>query len=219
MTSPSPSDLARMEAPKTARGYQEAAPRAPEAGLDLVELFRGCDEIELEIGFGRGQFLIQRRAAAPNAGLLGIEIKSKWSFLVAQRIAKLALPNLHAFYGDARTILPTLRPDASIARVIMCFPDPWWKKRHAERRMMDVGLLDQFARLLRDGGEVFVQTDVEERAQEYIARLSAHPDFELATASGLIDENPYGAQSNRETRAIADGLPIYRVLARRKPRS
>jgi len=188
----------------------------PEEGLDLLEVFPGCTEIEIEIGFGRGQFLIQRRAADPALGLLGIEIKSKWAYLVAEKLERLRLPHVRALCGDARLLLPLVRPAGSVARVVMCFPDPWWKKRHAERRLMDEPLLDAISRVLRPAGELFVQTDVEERAQQYLERLAAHPAFERVTPSGFIDDNPYRAQSNRETRAIADGLPIYRVLVRKK---
>jgi tRNA (guanine-N7-)-methyltransferase len=202
--------------PKTARAYFEAAPRIPEAGLDLLEVFAGCSAIEIEIGFGRGQFLIQRRAAAPDIGLLGIEIKSKWAYLVADKCARLSLPRMRVLGGDARVILPALRPLASVRRVVMCFPDPWWKKRHAERRLMDEPLLDAIARLLAPGGELFIQTDVEERAAQYLERLDAHPAFERATETGFIADNPFGAQSNRETRAIRDGLPVYRLLMRKR---
>jgi tRNA (guanine-N7-)-methyltransferase len=76
-------------------------------------------------------------------------------------------------------------------------------------------LLDELARLLRTGGELFVQTDVELRARECAAQLAAHPAFELR-GSGRLDHNPYGAVSNRERRAIEDGLPIHRVLAFRR---
>jgi tRNA (guanine-N7-)-methyltransferase len=199
----------------TARAYQEAAPRMPEAGLDLLEVFPGCPEIEIEIGFGRGQFLIQRRAAAPEAGLFGIEIRAKHAYLVADKCARLKLPNVKIVGGDARLVLPQLRPASSVARVVMCFPDPWWKARHAERRLMDEPLLQAIARVLRPGGELFVQTDVEERAEQYLERISACSEFQRVTETGYVAENPYGAQSNRESRAIEDGLPIYRLLFRR----
>jgi tRNA (guanine-N7-)-methyltransferase len=199
----------------TARAYQEAAPRMPEEGLDLLEVFPGCADIEVEIGFGRGQFLVQRRHAAPQAGLLGIEIRAKHAYLVADKCARLALPNVRILGGDARLLLPQLRPAGSVARVVMCFPDPWWKARHAERRLMDEPLLNAIATVLRPAGELFVQTDVEERAEQYLERISACAAFQRATATGYIDENPYGAQSNRESRAIEDGLPIYRLLFRK----
>ena len=98
----------------------------------------------------------------------------------------------------------------------MNFPDPWWKKRHAKRRVLSDELLAELARLLRPGGELFVQTDVEDRAAEYVAALRAQGAFHLAGEGGFVSENPYRARSNREKRALADGLPIYRVLAHRR---
>lgn len=213
-----PTDSARKPNPPkgprlpTARAYQEAAPRMPEAGLDLLEVFPGCAEIEVEIGFGRGQFLLQRREAAPKAGLLGIEIRAKHAYLVADKCARLKLANVRILGGDARIVLPQLRPEGCVARVVMCFPDPWWKARHAERRLMDEPLLQAIARMLRPQGELFIQTDVEERAEQFLAAVTASGLFERTTETGYIDENPYGARSNRESRAIEDGLPIYRLL-------
>jgi tRNA (guanine-N7-)-methyltransferase len=198
--------------------YDQLAPRAPEDGLDLFELFPEGAEIEMEIGFGRGMFLIERAAAAPNSYLLGIEIKNKWAYKVAQRCKRLGLDRVRPMAGDARLALPGLKPDASLARVFLHFPDPWWKKRHAKRRLMGEELLDRFARLLRDGGELYVQTDVQERADAYAEQLAAHPDFVLGGQDGYLDHNPYGARSNREKRADEDGLPVFRVLAIRRPR-
>jgi tRNA (guanine-N7-)-methyltransferase len=206
---------ANARAAEIARRYREEAPRAPEGALDLFELFPENAEIEMEIGFGRGQFLIQRSAAAPDAHLLGLEIKKKLAYQVAQRCARLALARVCVMSGDIRTVLPNVGPDAALARVFMHFPDPWWKKRHAKRRLFGDELIGQVARLLRPGGELFVQTDVEERALEGLEQLREHAAFELPDG-GLIDENPYGARSNREQRAIEDGLPVYRVLARRR---
>jgi tRNA (guanine-N7-)-methyltransferase len=198
-----------------AHRYQSLAPRAPEQSFDLLDIFPPNAEIELEIGFGRGLFLIERAASAPTHYLWGIEIKKKLAYQVAQRCQELALTRVKVMAGDVRAVLTYAHPDAILARVFMHFPDPWWKKRHAKRRLVGPEVLDQLARLLRPGGELFFQTDVEERVQEALAELIAHPDFRLE-GDGLIPTNPYGARSNRERRAIADGLPIYRVLAFRR---
>ena len=99
----------------------------------------------------------------------------------------------------------------------MHFPDPWWKKRHQKRLVMGDVLLDHVARLLLPGGELFVQTDVEERADQYEAMISEHGRFEPfgdVTGSARLAENPYGARSPREHRAIADGIPIHRLRFR-----
>jgi tRNA (guanine-N7-)-methyltransferase len=198
------------------RRYRELTPRAPEGPFDLFELSAVNGEIEMEIGFGRGLFLLQRAEAAPSSHLLGIEIKQKLVYRVEQRRQRLGLERVRVMAGDVRTVLPRAQPDGAIARVFVNFPDPWWKKRHAKRRVLAEPVLAQIARLLRPGGELFVQTDVEERAADCAAQLAEHPAFELPDGPFVAD-NPYGARSNREQRAIEDGVPIYRILARRRP--
>jgi tRNA (guanine-N7-)-methyltransferase len=106
-------------------------------------------------------------------------------------------------------------PDGGVERVFIHFPDPWWKRRHAKRMVLRDTLLDQIARLLVAGGELYLQTDVEVRAFEYLDLVRAHAAFTLEGATGLVAENPYLARSNREVRADQDGLPVYRILARR----
>jgi tRNA (guanine-N7-)-methyltransferase len=145
--------------------------------------------------------------------LLGIEIKSKWAYLVSQRAA--GLPRVRVFAADAREFLPRLRPAHSLARVFVHFPDPWWKKRHVKRRLGGQESLDSIANLLAPGGELFIQTDVEERAQDFVRDLRAHEAFELPAQTYIVD-HAFGARSNREKRAIADGLPVYRISALRR---
>jgi tRNA (guanine-N7-)-methyltransferase len=147
--------------------------------------------------------------------VVGLEIKSKLACQLFERVQGLGLPRITVLTGDVRIVLPNVRPDASLARAFMHFPDPWWKKRHEKRRVISEEVLDQLARLLRPGGEFFMQTDVEERAAEASAQLAEHPGFELS-GSGYVDHNPYGARSNRERRAIEDGVPIYRLVAHRR---
>lgn len=190
------------------------ADRPPDGPVDLRTLVAGEGdlELELEIGFGRGRFLLERARAVPASRILGLEIKSKLAYHVQQRILREPLPNAHAYATDARELLARSGPDESVARAFLHFPDPWWKKRHAKRRVIDAGMTASLARLLRVGGELFVQTDVEERADEMAAELEREPRF-VVTRGG---DNPYGARSNREVRAEEDGLPIYRVRGTRR---
>lgn len=194
--------------------YELMARHAPEGPVDLGLLLPGDGELELEIGFGRGRFLLERAQAAPGSRIVGIEIKPKWAHLVEERRVRLGLTNVVALCGDARTVLPRVVPDGSIERVFVHFPDPWWKKRHARRRVVDEGLLAQLARLMKKDGALFLQTDVEERAVAMAERVAEAPGF--VVRPGFTHENPYGARSNREVRAEQDGLPIYRVHATRE---
>ena len=95
------------------------------------------------------------------------------------------------------------------------FPDPWWKKRHDKRRVIGEALLAELLRLMKPGGELFIQTDVQHRAEQYVAQLRETAGFTLASHSGYVEANPFDARSNREKRAIEDGLPVWRVLATR----
>jgi tRNA (guanine-N7-)-methyltransferase len=202
------------------RGPYAHAPRLPEGDeVDLRSLGTGS-WIELEIGPGpKAGFLVERAQAAPEALLVGIEIRRKWATVGDERLAKIgARARARVFCEDARLALPRLRPDASVRRVFLHFPDPWWKKRHQKRLVMGDAFLEQIARLLEPGGELFIQTDVEERAELYANMVAAHHAFVPAgdaEGSPTLAENPYDARSPREHRAIADGLPVYRMRWRR----
>jgi tRNA (guanine-N7-)-methyltransferase len=202
-------DVPTAEQPDPHR-YRALAPEPPEGALDLATLLPGEGELELEIGFGHGHFLYERAVARPDVRLVGLEIKRKWAYLVAQRCARRGLRNVTVWAADARETLPRITT-GSVSRLFMSFPDPWWKKRHLKRSLVGAALLDEIARILRPGGEFFLQTDVEDRASMHLEALSTDARFE----AGYLAENPYQARSNRELRAAEDGLPVYRTLARR----
>lgn len=196
--------------------YDERAPAPPEGPVDLPALIPGEGPLELDIGIGRGRSLLERARAAPDSRVLGLEIKAKWAFKVEERRIREGLTNARVLRADAKELLARSGPDACLARAFLHFPDPWWKKRHAKRRVMGPALLDDLARLLAPGGELFIQTDVEERADELAALIGGHEAFAPAGDRLAIDTNPFGARSNREVRAEEDGLPVYRLLARRR---
>lgn len=208
--------MAESSATPPPKDYTEIAPKPPEGDFELAYFGAQWSEIEIEIGFGRGMFLIQRAERVPGHLVLGFEVKKKWAFLVDERCKKRGLTGAKPMFADAREVLPRIKTSGQVARMFMHFPDPWWKKRHGKRRLVGAELLDEAARLLRPGGEFFVQTDVEERALVHVEAVREHPEFELEGDGRLTADNPYGAVSNREKRAVEDGLPIYRVVARRK---
>ncbi len=204
----SDSDLRRL--------YREQAPSAPEGRFSLREVTAAQGPIELDIGFGRGMSLFERAAVAPKSHIVGIEVKTKLAYKVAERLRKRGIANVTVFCGDAREILKRAEPGGSVDRVSLHFPDPWWKKRHDKRRVIGEALLSELARLMAPGGELFIQTDVEDRAEQYVAQLRAAEAFELLSKSGYVKDNPLEARSNREKRALEDGLPIWRIAAKRR---
>ncbi|HJL20266.1 MAG TPA: tRNA (guanosine(46)-N7)-methyltransferase TrmB [Sandaracinaceae bacterium LLY-WYZ-13_1] len=197
--------------------YEELAPSPPEGEVDLDALIEGDGPLELDVGFGRGRSLLERAEAHPEARVVGVELKAKWATKVAERVEGRGLTNARALRADVRELLARSGPDGCLRRVYVHFPDPWWKKRHAKRRVVTDAFLDLLARLMAPGGELLVQTDVDDRADDYESVLDAHPAFEPARPEGYrVEDNPFGARSNREVRAEEDGLPIYRLLARRR---
>ncbi len=192
------------------------APRLPTEGpIDLCALVGSSAPVELEIGSGRGWFLVERVELDPACRILGLEIKRKWATIVDDRLKKRGhAARARVFAEDARLVLPRVQP-ASLSTVYIHFPDPWWKKRHHKRMVLSTPLLEPLARALTPQGTLFLQTDVEERAAHYEALLDASPLFEAAGSSARIEDHDFGARSPRERRAIADGLPVYRLLYRR----
>jgi len=192
------------------------APRLPESQeVDPDALVRPGWPLELEIGPGRGGFLFERLAAVPELCMLGFEVRRKWATIVDNKLKAQGWESrARVFSEDARSALPRL-PAACLTRVYIHFPDPWWKKRHAKRLVVSGPLLPEVVRVLVPGGELFVQTDVEERALEYEAALGATSGLSVGPGGARLAENPFLARSPRERRAIADGLPIHRLLYRK----
>lgn len=198
--------------PKPVR-YDDA-PRLPDdADIDPRTLLAAGERpVEIEIGPGRGAFLIDRLAARPDVHLLGLEVRRKWAAIVDGRLhARGLAPRGRVFAEDARDALRRFR-SRTVSRVFLHFPDPWWKKRHAKRRVVTADLMDEIARLLASGGELFYQSDVVDRASDF--ELLASERFVPWDETATVGENPYGALSNRERRANADGLPVVRLRYR-----
>lgn len=214
--------LAGIAASKRKPCPYDDAPRLPEGEHVDLRTIVAAEEVELEIGPGpKAGFLCERALAAPRSGLVGLEIRKKWAAVGDARLGKLGhASRARVFCEDARLALPRIGPDGSVARVYLHFPDPWWKKRHNKRLVMGDVFLAEVARLLQPAGELYVQTDVEERAELYERVVTAHGAFEPAgdaAGSSRVAENPYGARSPREHRAVADGLPVHRMKWTRRP--
>jgi tRNA (guanine-N7-)-methyltransferase len=179
-------------------------------------LVEGTEGVELEIGPGRGWFMIERLAAVPQVAMIGLEIRRKWATIVDDRLRARGLgQRARVFAEDAKSALDRFAP-ATLSAAFIHFPDPWWKKRHQKRRVVTPALLEELARVIRPGGELFLQTDVADRAIDFERLVAAVPAFQPWQATGpRVDDNPYQARSPRERRAIEDGLPVVRLRYRR----
>jgi tRNA (guanine-N7-)-methyltransferase len=201
--------------PKKVSPYVDA-PRLPEGdSVDLRALLGAPGNVELEVGPGHGGFILERLGTDPEVRIVGLEVRRKWATLVDRQIAARGLSSRgRVFAGDARAELPRL-VSGSLSRIYVHFPDPWWKKRHHKRLVVAPAFVEQAARLLQPGGDVFIQTDVPERAEHYEQLFLSHSAFEPWGETCRVEDPLFGARSPRERRALADGLPFSRLRFRR----
>ena len=127
--------------------------------LDAAALFGDARDLNLEIGFGNGDSLVQMAAAAPQAGYIGIEVHRPGVGHAMLAAAAAGIDNLRLIRHDAVAILRDHVADGTLARVQIYFPDPWPKARHHKRRIVQQPFTDLVWRKLRAGGEIHCATD------------------------------------------------------------
>ena len=174
-------------------------------------------ELELEIGCADAQFLFERAAQDPARHYVGLEIREDLVKLVNRRAGALGAP-VHAVFCQAQLHMTEVFAPASVDRVYINFPDPWFKRRHHDRRMVDAALADGIARVGRPGGEVFVQSDVWDIALDAMATFERDERFVNLAGDWTFWRagNPYGVRSWREQNAEDTGLAIWRILYHRR---
>lgn len=167
-------------------------------------------EVELEVGCADAQFLFERAALHPNRMYIGLEIREDLVNLVNRRALTEGVP-VCAVFCHAQLHLQTVLGAAKVRRAFINFPDPWFKRRHRDRRMVDDQLATALAHVVVPGGELFVQTDVWEIALD--AMSAFEPRFTNAAGEWTFwrSGNPYGVRSWREQHAEEHGLPIWRI--------
>lgn len=172
--------------------------------------------VEIEIGCAEAQFLFERAAVEPGRSYVGLEIRQDLVALVNRRARDTGAP-VHAVFCQAQLHLTEIFPGGSIDRVYINFPDPWFKRRHQKRRMVDPMLADAIAHVARPGADVFVQTDVWAIALDAMSAFERDGRFMNAAGEWSFwrDGNPYGVRSWREQNAEEQGLPIWRIMYRR----
>lgn len=164
--------------------------------------------LEIEIGFGRGDFLLDRAQRYPKHLFIGYETKTKAARLLLQRIQRLGLTNVWVSDDDARFSMPRILADGRVAMVHVLFPDPWWKDQHRVKRLFSPPFVDLLAEKVASGGLLFFKSDVAEYGELVRYLVEQHPDFaahdaELATRIGDF------APTHREFWCIRNQKPIH----------
>jgi tRNA (guanine-N7-)-methyltransferase len=173
--------------------------------------------VELEVGCADAQFLFERAARDPARQYIGLEIREDLVNQVNRRARALGAP-VQAVFCQAQLHMTDLFAAASVDRVYVNFPDPWFKRRHHGRRMVDAALADGIARVARPGAELFVQSDVWDIALDAMATFERDERFVNLAGEWTFWRagNPYGARSWREQNAEQTGLAIWRIWYRRR---
>lgn len=199
------------------RVHQHVNPLAPfyrqsPEPIDVEAIFAEPDRpLLLDIGSARGRFVLRMAIAEPKWNYLGVEIRHPLVDEANRIAAEEGLTNLHYEFCNAMLWLGRLIediPDGILQAVTIQFPDPWFKKKHAKRRMVNAELVATVVDKLAVGGRVFVQTDIEFLAEEMFELFRGDKRLE----ERAITENPFPVRTEREKAVEDKKLPVYRRL-------
>ncbi len=170
--------------------------------------------VEIEVGFGKGLFLLTAAALRPEVNFLGLEIERKYQLFTASRVAKRQLANVRLACADARSFMRDLVPSGSVQALHVFFPDPWWKQRHRKRRLFTPEFVEQCARVLLPGGVLDVVSDVAEYFGDIVALLNRHPRFQAWLPPPQPEDHNTDCLTNFERKYRLEGRPIHRAVFR-----
>jgi tRNA (guanine-N7-)-methyltransferase len=185
--------------------------------INTTSLFQREAPLAIEIGFGSGDHLAECAAARADTNFIGIEVHRPGVGRLLQRAEQLGLNNLRVACTDAVELLRIAVPAGTVDEVMIFFPDPWPKKRHHKRRLIQTDFARLLARVLRSGGRLRLATDWAEYAAHMREVLDALPDFEnLAGATGFISRPDDRPLTRFEARGLRLGHAVFDLEYRRR---
>ena len=174
--------------------------------LDFQQLFGNTNPVILEIGSGKGRFLIATAMERPDRNLIGIEKSLHYHRVIRDRVMKRHLENVRLINHDAYLVLRDMVPDASIAELHIYFPDPWPRKKEQKRRIIRPEVLKEIRRVLVDGGIAIYVTDHREYFEVAAPRIDA--EFRAERRIPGPEDAP---RTNYEAKYREEGRPIFEV--------
>jgi tRNA (guanine-N7-)-methyltransferase len=184
--------------------------------LDLDAAFGRSAPHVLEIGFGMGETTAAIAEAHPDTDYLAIEVHTPGVGSLLKLIAERELKNVRVIQHDAVEVLQNMIAPGSLEGVHVFFPDPWPKKRHHKRRLIQPPLVALLASRVAQGGYVHLATDWGEYAEQMLEVLKGEPLLEN-TAAGFAERPESRPQTKFEARGLRLGHPVWDVLFRRRP--
>ncbi len=158
--------------------------------LNFDELFVTKNPITLEVGFGNGDSLLEMAIKQPNQNFLGIEVYEAGVGRLINEASKNNLSNLKVIKEDAVEILTNNISDNSFSHFQLFFPDPWHKKKHHKRRIVQIDFLNLLSKKIKDNGIVHIATDWENYAEHIMDTLESHPHFKNCAGDHIYSERP-----------------------------
>jgi tRNA (guanine-N7-)-methyltransferase len=186
------------------------------APLDLDACFGRSAPRTLEIGFGNGELLAGMAGKEPAMDFLGIEVHRPGIGHLLLELERCELGNVRVICADAVQVLKNCLPDAALDRVLLFFPDPWPKKRHHKRRIVQPGFVELLARKLRRGGILHMATDWEDYVQHMLEVMAETASFRNRAAPGNTSPRPdYRPLTKFEQRGLRLGHRVSDLLFER----
>ena len=179
--------------------------------LELDRLLPGGGPWVVELGYGKGRFLLEQARAHPERRYLGVEVVSKYYRMLTRRARRRGLDNVLNLRGEALYLLSTLLPRGFAGHLHVYFPDPWPKAKHHRRRLFDPETVDLVLGVLAPGGRLSFATDFLEYGRRVHQILDSYPGLEVEPVDGLW---PGGARTNYESKYEREGRPIVRLRGR-----
>ena len=179
--------------------------------LDHARVFGRSAPVVLEIGFGMGETTAAIAEAHPHIDFLGVEVHLPGVGALLRRVEQQGLANVRVVRHDAVDVVATMIPEGSLSAVHVYFPDPWPKKRHHKRRLLQPAFVHALALRLRAGGYLHVATDWAPYAEEVLATLSAEPLLRN-TADGYAARPPWRPLTKFEQRGMKLGHEVFDLV-------
>ena len=183
--------------------------------LDLAATFGRDAPTVLEIGFGMGDATAQIAAAMPGTNFIGIEVHAPGVGALLKRIGERSLTNLRLVQHDAVEVLEHMIAPASLAGVHIYFPDPWHKKRHHKRRLIQPAWVRQLSARLAPGGYLHCATDWQPYAEQMLEVLGAEPSL-VNSAEGYAPRPAWRPLTKFEQRGLKLGHGVWDLLFTRR---
>ena len=185
--------------------------------VDPMAWFESPGPLEIEIGCGKGGFLLNRARAHPQIRMLGIEWANKFYLYCADRMARWGVRNVRVMRTDAKFFVLHHLPPGCVSVLHLYHPDPWPKKRHHKRRLVQVAFAQAVVRMLVPGGKWFIQSDHEEYFQHIQGVLGECAGLEeISWDEDETQPGPDWAGTNFEIKYAREGRTIHRIAYRRR---